>query len=267
MKYSIRDLFNKICEYEGDKVYQNLLFPWVENSNYNEFIVTISNKLNLTKEENWELYALSRVLDILTLKFQPNNNSDNSNWLGPQLTINEFYDFVKYLGLEINFPKKYDAYNCEILRSIEGNENFEIINCLFPSVKLGKLLIKRSGVIITNKTTDYNLDLINNSIIYWASRRKNKGYRDLSQGWGSNSQWITEFRIDFETDEMYIYNSNGKFDLNELSDDTLTELNEQNLEINEAIEILTNRNFIKCKKDDKDLFPYDFKYSEKKNYA
>jgi len=54
---------------------------------------------------------------------------------------------------------------------------------------------------------------------------------------------------------ILIYNINGKFDLNVVADDTLNELKEQNLTVNEAIELLVNRHFTKYTKDDTDIFP------------
>jgi hypothetical protein len=111
------------------------------------------------------------------------------------------------------------------------------------------------------------LDLINSASIYWTYRRKNRKYLDLSQGWGSNSQWRTDLRLDIETKDSFIYNQKGKFDLNNLTTELLEELRQQNLEIEEAIELTKYRHFVRSTKDDTDLFPYDFKYEEKKSHA
>jgi hypothetical protein len=37
----------------------------------------------------------------------------------------------------------------------------------------------------------------------------------VSHGWGSNSQWGTDFRRDYVTDEAYVYNVDGTIDLNQ----------------------------------------------------
>jgi hypothetical protein len=216
-------------------------------------------------EDNWELYALSRILDILTLRFQPNKNADGSEWPGPEISLNEYIEFIKILGLEIVYPEIYNAFYCEILEAKEGKNYFEINDYLFPGIKLKNLVIKRSGTIININPTDYDLDLINNARIFWTYRRKNREYDDLSHDWGTNSQWRTTFRLDIETDNSFIYNLQGEDDLNNLSDETLKELKEQNLTIDEAIELLVNRHFISCTKDSNDVYPYDFKYTENKN--
>ena len=262
-----RGLYEKIMEYEDKNIFLDLLECWDEIDIAKKYLNSFNNWFNLSVEDNWNFYSLSRVLDVFTLHFQPNRNADGSSWKGVNITIDEYVSFVKLLGLEILVPKIYRPFDCEILESIENKNNFEIIECIFPVVKLKNLLIKRGGVIISNNSKEYNLNLINNAKMFWAYWRKNRKYEDLSHGWGSNSQWRTEIRLDIETDDEFIYNFQGKHDLNNVSNETRNELREQNLEINEAIELLVNRQFIKCTKDDNDVFPYDFKYVENKNRA
>lgn len=270
MELSIRDLYYKIIEFEGKKLFESVLKKWVIDTDYKRYISTISScvqieKANLSQEENWELYALSRVLDILTLQFQPDNQADGSDWLGPKITIPEFEEFISLIGLDVITPNTFNTFNCEIIHAQEGENNFEIIHSYFPAVKLKNLIIKRAGMKISLKATDFNLFLINNASIYWTFRRKNRKYVDLSQGWGSNSQWSTDLRLDLETNNHFVYNQNGKFDLNHVTPELLDELNQQNLEIQEAIELTKFRHFVNSTKDDSNLFPYDFKYVEKKN--
>jgi hypothetical protein len=107
---------------------------------------------------------------------------------------------------------------------------------------------------------------MNHAALYWAYRRKNRPCRDLSQGWGSNSQWCTRFRLDVETEDTFIYNLDGEFLLNNPTAEEYDELNEQGFKTTEeAIELVRNRQFIKCTLNDGDLFPYDFKYIETKS--
>ncbi len=273
MNLSIRDLYNKIFDFEGEGLYENVLKTWVTENNYRNYISNTfdkfqaDKKFDLPQKDNWELNALTRVLDILTLRFQPNNKADGSAWLGPELTLSEFIAFIDLIGLEAKTPKTFDTFDCEIIEAQEGENDFYISEYCFPTIKLQNLIIKRAGVKILLNPQNYNLTLINKASIYWTYRRKNRKYLDLSQGWGSNSQWRTDFRIDIETNDSFIFNLNGKFDLCNLTQELTEELNQQNLELQEAIELTKFRHFIKSTKDDTDLFPYDFKYEEKKNYA
>jgi len=47
------------------------------------------------------------------------------------------------------------------------------------------------------------------SCLYWAWWRRNRKVVDLSHGWGHNSQWATDFRRDYLTDEDLHYNIDG----------------------------------------------------------
>jgi hypothetical protein len=273
MDLSIRDLYDKILDFEGEGLYENVLKTWVAENSYGNYLSNIfdklqsDNKIDFSQENIWELYALTRVLDILTLRFQTNNKADGSDWLGPKLSLTEYISFNDLIGLETRTPKSFNSFDCEIIKTREGENDFLISECFFPSVRFKNLIIKRAGVKISLNPQNYNLTLINNATIYWAYRRKNRKYLDLSQGWGSNSQWRTDLRLDIETKDSFIYNQKGKFDLNYLTTELLEELSQQNLEIQEAIELTKYRHFIKSTKDDTDLFPYDFKYEEKKNHA
>lgn len=270
MKKSIRDLYDKILDYNGEKLNDDVLKNWVAENDYKSYIdnlsygFKLSETPNISQDDLWELYALTRVLDVLTLRFQTNNKVDGYDWIGPELLIETYVNFNELIGLETEMPKLFNTFNCEIIEAQNGYSDFKIIDCLFPAVKLKNLILKRAGVKILLSEDKYDLTLINNSTIYWTFRRKNRKYMDLSQGWGSNSQWRTDIRLDIETDSNFIYNHAGKLDLNKSTPELLNELNRQNLEIQDAIELTKYRHFIKSEKDDHDLFPYEFRYEERK---
>lgn len=267
---SIKELYEKILGYNGEKILENQILNWIEKNDYAEFIRKIRDSLlnknivEISQEVNMELYALSRILDLSTLRFQKNNKKDGSDYLGPLKSIEEYLKLLNSLCLDIVFPNQFNKFDCEIIEAVNGQNNFEIMECLYPSVRIQNLLIKRAGVIISLNQNDCDLDLINNSKIYWTFRRKNRIFQDLSHGWGHNSQWRTEFRMDIETENSYIYNKSGSIDLNKMTENLEQELKEQNLAINEAIELTTFRHFITTVKDDNDLFPYKFKFEEGK---
>jgi len=268
MSLSIRDLFYKISEYKDNSLYMDILLPWIKENSYKTYLKQISNKLeskNYLLEDSWELYALSRVLDILALNFQPDKQADGSEWTVPDITINEYVDFARLLGLRPVVTDRYIPFYNEIIIAIEDKNNFQIKECLYPAFMLDNLLIKKAGVFITLNPTQYNLNIVNNSTIYWAYRRKNRNYRDLSQGWGSNSQWRTGFRFDFDKENTFFYNVTGNIDLSVPGEEVLKILEEESLTHAEAIELTVNRHFITSDKPDNDLFPYDYKYFENHN--
>ena len=261
-----RDLYDKILEFEDEAIFERLIKPWIAENNYANQLKDIFEKLAVSDQDpelSWELYALSRVLDTLTLRLQPDNAADG-DWPGPPVTLPEYTELIALLGLEAITPQSFDAFHCEIMEVRPGTENFKLTECFFPAVKLGGFLIKRAGVSLLISPDTYDPDRINSAIIYWAYRRKNRKYKDLSQGWGGNSQWTTGLRLDSETTGSFAYNPTGKFDLNNPTREVMNELKEQQLEISEAIELVKFRHFITSPGDDTDLFPYDFRYEEQK---
>ncbi len=268
MNLSIKDLFLEILDFDGDHIFETLIKKWVLENNYKSIMSNISqkilnDKIVLSQDDIWELYALSRVLDVLTLQFQTNNHADGE-WSGTKISILEYIEFNHLIGLETFTPEPFHTFNCEIIDVQAGTRDFQIIEQYSPAVKLKNLMIKRAGVKLSLDPALYDLELINQAAIYWTYWRKNKKFFDLSQGWGVNSQWGTDFRLDLETKDCFIYNILGEQDLNTPNSDTITELHDSNLEIEEAIELVKFRHFMTCTKDDSDLFPYDYKYIESK---
>jgi hypothetical protein len=92
------------------------------------------------------------------------------------------------------------------------------------------------------------------STLYWAYRRKNRPYQDVSHGWGSNSQWRTRFRRDFRIGDEFYYSVDDKNDLSLMEP---TEVNNNGLTREECVELLTNRCFLITTKPHHDLWPYD----------
>ena len=262
---SIRALYHELPKYKGNKILSELIKPWLELNGYREYLHSLAISEQMKDHENWELYAFSRVLDVLSLTTRPNSYTEAFNRDSRILSADEYIELMQFLKLDLVYPGQYDPFHCEIATAIPGEVNFHIMDCLHPAIKLNNLMIKRSPVVITLNPRDYNLDLVNKATLFWTFRRSNKNTTDLSEGWGSNSQWRTEFRLDIETAHSYIYNLKNTLALNEPDEETVAELNKQDLTVEEAIELLVHRQFILCTKKDTDQFPYDFKYETPKH--
>lgn len=272
---NMRGLYYKIFEFEGDNLYNELLLPWLEQSSYIDFINEVANNLydshtNLNDIHSIELYALTRVLDILTLPFQESRTDltrihlNKERWKGHSITVSEYTKFIEALGLQVIQPSIFHPFECEIFEAKLDESNFEIVDTIFPAVMLKNLMIKRAGVFITVDNT-YDLKNINTSTMYWTFRRNNRPCEDLSHGWGSNSQWSTRHRVDLKTKDGYVYNETGEISLN-VSEKHLKPkhnmyLLEDNLSLNDGIELVRYRQLI-SKSNDNGLYPYHFKYIE-----
>jgi hypothetical protein len=269
MEPGMRELYSEILEYKGLKLYEEVLMPWVIENEYQEYLlgyfseITEAESLEISQDDKWELYALSKVLDVLTLRLQVDNKV-GGEWPGPELSLSEYIDFNELLGLSTGMPKTFHPSDCEIVEAQPGDDDFRVTKHFFPSSRLDNLIIKRAGVGITLSAQQYDLSIANSAVLYWASWRKNRKRKDLSDGWGSNSRWRTDARLDFEAEDRVIYNVGGELNLNSVTAELISELAKWDLTVEDAIELTKFRHFVKSTKDDSDLFPYYFRYEEKK---
>ncbi|MEZ5015848.1 MAG: hypothetical protein R2800_02270 [Flavipsychrobacter sp.] len=270
MNSSIRDLYQKILASKDTNLYNDVIKKWVIENEYKEYLTeslqqyAVAYNKDFPQNELWELYALTRVLDVLTLSFQ-DDNANSANKSEPKVSIEEYIAIVELLGLEVLFPSEYHAFNCEIFEAKKKSGAAEIVNCLFPAVKFGDVMIKRAGVHVALDADRYNVGNINKATMYWAHWRKNRNSADLSDGWGGNSQWRTMPRLDIENEEVFIYNPQGSINLSQPTEIVMEELRQQGLSLEEAVELTKYRQFVSCEKEDDDLSPYNFTYTAYKD--
>ncbi|MEM6723533.1 MAG: hypothetical protein AAF598_05805 [Bacteroidota bacterium] len=188
MQPNSRVLYEQLLDYAGEDLFREVLRPWVIQQQYSAFLDQVRDRFSepmgttLSDELSWELYGLSRVLDLLTMRFQPDRQADQSNWGGPVLSLEEYIAFARLLGCTVSTPKQFTSFYCESLEAQPATENFSLQEVCFPAFMLGNLLIKRAGVIIGVNPSAYDLARMNQAQIYWAFRRKNRPYQDLSHG-------------------------------------------------------------------------------------
>ncbi|MDO9020692.1 MAG: hypothetical protein Q7V43_27450, partial [Myxococcales bacterium] len=99
-------------------------------------------------------------------------------------------------------------------------------------------------------------DVAEHSILYWADRRKHRRCEDQSYGWGSNSQWRTALRRDYQTPTGYSYNVDGAESLNETSGVV------EGVETATWVELVRHRCVIRAELTAPDPYPYCYAYEE-----
>jgi hypothetical protein len=210
-------------------------------------------------EDLWELYAFSRVSDILLLPYQ-NGAHDGTLWTGPAIGPDERVAFFTALGLErIDKPDFHPFYH-EIVavdQAADATSQITVVDELWPGFMLGHLLICRAGVHVRGGANLILKDVAEGSTLYWAYRRKSRPYRDLSQGWGSNSQWRTEFRRDYTNGRDFVYNADGTLDDRLPDPRTRPNSAHEDLSPDERVELLINRCFVHTPEPRNNLFPYN----------
>jgi hypothetical protein len=128
----------------------------------------------------------------------------------------------------------------------------EITSTLWPCLMLGELMFSRAGVVVRAGSDWIDRDIATRSTLYWAYRRAHRPTSDLSVGWGGNSQWRTSFRRDIAAGSMLHFNADGKWDLRAANVGGRADLS-----IDERVELLTHRSFVRTAKPHDDCWPYD----------
>ena len=229
---SFRELYEEIRDYEGGDLYADVLRRRALDDERG-WLAAFGRRRGrpipeATTEELWQLYALSRVVDMLRLRA-------------------DIAEFMESLGLRRIAPRPFHPFFHEVVSV--GGRFAEV----WPGYMLGPLVIARAGVVAD---ADFPKEVAETSTLYWAFRRANRPTADLSMGWGSNSQWRTTFRRDYLLDGILYYNVDGRGRRGpsaELDDD---------LDAAEKLELLRHRCFVRCRKPDANRWPYDDSYRE-----
>lgn len=260
-----RQLYEQLCEYDGTAAYEDLLRPWLaQNGAEIHWLAEMKSRLApemvMSREENWRLYALSRVIELLTRSFTPHQWSSASPPASAGVTGDQFVEFMRCLGLEQHNVAGFHPFFHELVR-VQSNATVvrpEITAVLWPGFRLGTLLISRAGCAVAAAPTDLVPEIAQSSTLYWSLVRNNRPTADLSMGWGSNSQWRTVFRLDFERDATLYYNVG----MHPSADD---EALNPGLNSEEKIELLRHRCFVRCAKAHDDLWPYGWSLVERRD--
>ncbi|MCT9079220.1 hypothetical protein [Streptomyces fulvoviolaceus] len=132
----------------------------------------------------WELYALSRVGDLLLLSER------------------DCLDLFVPLGMTPFRGGDFDPFLHEIVeveQAADPHAPIEITEVVRPGLMLGQLLFNRAGVRVRAGVEHAQRGVADRSPLYWTFRRPHRPTVDLSHGWGHNSQWRTDFRLDYRT--------------------------------------------------------------------
>jgi hypothetical protein len=260
------DSFRELCGIVRDKrerkpLYWYTIAPWVESHpRERAWLTAFANRQGdpvppAEMAELWTLYALSRVNDMLLLAFQQGNSREP--YEDPAISLQEYLMFAESLGLKSIEQLTFSSFHHEIVEAKESTDELNPIALeavLWPCLMLGDMMFSRAGVRVSGGARHLSKQVAESSTLYWCFHRKNRPCRDLSHGWGSNSQWGTDFRRDYQLGADLHYNVDGKINLNEPIADR-DQRDDHSRE--QRIELLVNRCFVKTTRDDRDLWPFD----------
>ena len=232
--------------------------------------------------ELWQWYALSRVSDRLLIGLQAADDFYCSpqqclealperEWRRSSIITGEQYAaFFAALGLTPFYHLLFSPFYHEIVEVVEDPNltGKPVIDRVFwPGFLFGEMLFTRAGVGVRRPPGFCRKDIAENSCLYFTNRRLHRKTEDLSHGWGSNSQWATKFRRDYDAGGAFHYNVDGEHPLGphyEASFGPAGQGTYGDFTLEERVELLTHRSFVRCTKDDRDCWPYDDTFHEAK---
>ncbi|MEU9317095.1 hypothetical protein [Streptomyces sp. NPDC048295] len=218
-----RELFGALVDHEGPDVFGRVVVPWLAKAgrSYRDAIAHASTDGvwrtgdGVPERQDLylphELYALSRVSDALLHHFQPAPDPDGTRqWSGalstydgwPVVTRAEYLELFTALGMTPFDGTGFDPFRHEITeveQSDDPDEPIRITEVVWPGLMLGQLLFSRAGVRVRAGAHHARRGVADCSPLYWTYLRRYRPTRDLSDGWGSNSQWRTDLRLDYRT--------------------------------------------------------------------
>ncbi|MFD5465727.1 hypothetical protein ACFWIQ_23255 [Kitasatospora sp. NPDC127059] len=188
-----RALYEALLDTDGP--YEDVIGPWLAQAMAADYRARL--QAATTPHDHWwaddpdlleELYALSRVSDFLLLD--------------PQLP--PYLHLFTALGMTQIGPSPFDPFLHEITEVEQADDADAPIEILdggvrWPALMLGELLFSRAGVRVRAGAAHAERGVADRWPLYWTHRRAHRPTRDLSQGWGNNSQWRTDFRLDYRT--------------------------------------------------------------------
>ena len=257
-----RELYHSLLKYDGTAAHTEVLQPWLARNREEAcWIRNFGNRLGnpipaAEPGDLYRLYALSRVCETLILGFQQ-GQADGCDWPGLVISKAQYASFVDAVGLTIVHPTRYTPFHHEVVNLEVSREPLMepvLLSTEWPCLMIGSMLFMRAGATVLANEHQLAVGVADATTIYWSHRRKNRPTNDLSDGWGSNSQWRTGIRRDYHFHEWFYFNVDAPCDLAALPEGTIDGCS---LSKAERIELLINRSFVTTTKPHDDLFPYD----------
>lgn len=258
-----RALYEALLGREVEDAYRGVLLPWLENNTEETvwlrgFAARRGQPIPpASADDLWRLYALQRVGELLLLGFQQ-QVLGLGNWSGPKVSLAVYESFFARLGISSVCPGTFHPFHHEIVEVLpakQAHEPARLLEYRWPCMMLGSMIFLRGGVAVSAGRHTMHPVSASSSTLYWAYRRSYRPVNDLSQGWGSNSQWRTALRRDYLLGDKLYFNVDGRRDL---LHDAGRRPESDGLSRAQRIELLVHRCLVSASfEEDGDFFPYD----------
>ena len=231
---SLRQVFHELCALGEDEDATELL----DFAARQEWMADVARRAaNEAKLENtmpvepetddllttlWQLYAASRVRDVLIFAHQPAPVDDTVRELDKALyrepprfrpvAVDEITRFFATIGCQPVTEASFDPILHEIVTCAASEDPaapIQIIGQAWPALMIGELVFTRAGVHIQAGAAHAVPGVADRSTLEWEYWRRHRITTDASFWWGTNSQWRTEIRRDYITGSGHVYNYDG----------------------------------------------------------
>jgi len=169
-------------------------------------------------ETLYQLYAASRVRDVLLLAHQPSPIDDSVRELDEALRreqpafrsvpVGQIMQFFASFGCQPVTEPAFDPILHEIITCEAAGDPgapIQVTGHAWPAMMIGELVFTRAGVHVRAGSAHAVPGVADRSILHWEYWRRHRITSDGSFWWGHNSQWKTEFRRDYITRRGHVY--------------------------------------------------------------
>lgn len=166
----------------------------------------------------WELYAASRVRDVLLWAHQPRPAGDEVRELDQALgrkqpafrrvPVDQIIRFFSAIGCQPVTAASFDPILHEIITcraAPEPSARIQVTGQAWPALMIGELVFARAGVRVRAGSAHAAPGVADQSGLHWEYWRRHRTTVDGSFWWGHNSQWKTEVRRDYITSRGHVY--------------------------------------------------------------
>jgi hypothetical protein len=209
------------------------------------------------------LYALSRVSDFLIEEGCPPGDFARGSAGGrtvDQDVLAAHTAFFDNAGLRrYEHAESFSPFHHEIFAVTRDDTLDTVIvdGVLWPGFFFGDLLFCRAGVHVRAPAALIDAATATTSTLYFTSRRVPRRTNDLSDGWGSNSQWRTDFHRNYADSGGLHVNWDGRTYLGDPFDVPPNDPNDA-LTLAQRRELLLHRCFVTAPPPEQewDMFPF-----------
>ncbi|RKS79859.1 hypothetical protein BZB76_1338 [Actinomadura pelletieri DSM 43383] len=226
-------------------------------------------------EQLWrimKMYALSRISDFLIELFCPEGDPPRGFGVtggrrGPEAEGRDVYTrFFSGIGLTpFEHAEAFSPFHHEIFAVVPDPAATGVVleEVLWPGFWFGDLLFSRAGVRVRAPRHLVDAVVATSSTLYFTFCRQPRPTKDLSHGWGSNSQWRTSFhRFYSDADGLHL-NWDGEVDIGVDPPARLPGELDEPTPLDERRELLLHRCFVRSAlpHDEDDRYPFEDRLS------